>query len=285
MDPTFVLLLGVGAVALLIGQFVLLIAAFRHSFWWGLSVLLLPLANLFFLAKHWAECKIGGAILILGLVVAGVGFAMAMGNPQVQAMWKGVQAAQQGDPSALFDTITGLAPEKALELEQSIRNELQNLERELAGRSAALDKRFKELNTQKASLNDKEPSQVAAFNAAVASYKEENAGAARLKEAVEQARTMLAKLEKSKADRVGKTSGPTNSSTLVMYTTNTCPACVKAKNFCAERGIPFQEKNIQVSTEAREEFKKLGGRGVPLLVMGNERCEGFNSAWITQRLR
>ena len=43
-----------------------------------------------------------------------------------------------------------------------------------------------------------------------------------------------------------------------------------------DRGIPFQEFNIQDDTRAREAFDSLGGRGIPLIFVEGKTMTGFD---------
>ncbi len=61
-----------------------------------------------------------------------------------------------------------------------------------------------------------------------------------------------------------------------MYATSWCPYCAKARAYFARTGIAYTEHDIEKSADARAEFKRLGGRGVPLILVGNEKMAGFN---------
>ena len=69
-----------------------------------------------------------------------------------------------------------------------------------------------------------------------------------------------------------------------MYTTARCPACVAAKAYLSRRGVRYEERDVNRSSEARQEFQSLGGRGVPLIVVGTERMEGFNAQRFEQMI-
>ena len=67
-------------------------------------------------------------------------------------------------------------------------------------------------------------------------------------------------------------------SDLTIYTTSRCGYCRQAKAHFAARGIPYRERNIERSSDARTAFRRLGGNGVPLIVMGDRRMSGFSPA-------
>lgn len=63
---------------------------------------------------------------------------------------------------------------------------------------------------------------------------------------------------------------------VVMYATSWCPYCAKARAYFARNGIAYTEHDIEKSAGAHAEFKRLGGRGVPLILVGRERVNGFD---------
>ncbi|MBX2869056.1 MAG: glutaredoxin family protein [Acidiferrobacterales bacterium] len=69
--------------------------------------------------------------------------------------------------------------------------------------------------------------------------------------------------------------GTINDNQVVMYGTSWCGYCKKAKNYFAKKGIPFKEFDIEKSSAARREYDQLNGRGVPLIIVGNQRLSGF----------
>ncbi len=62
---------------------------------------------------------------------------------------------------------------------------------------------------------------------------------------------------------------------VVIYTTTACAHCRRAKEFLRERGIAFREMDVSASQRARKELQRLGARGVPVLLIGGERMDGF----------
>ncbi|WP_026888023.1 glutaredoxin family protein [Clostridium beijerinckii] len=70
-----------------------------------------------------------------------------------------------------------------------------------------------------------------------------------------------------------------------VYTTNTCPWCVKAKNFLKSENIEFQELNVQDDMTAREEMiKKSNQMGVPVLDINDNIIIGFDKPAILKAL-
>jgi glutaredoxin-like YruB-family protein len=70
-----------------------------------------------------------------------------------------------------------------------------------------------------------------------------------------------------------------------VYTTNSCPWCVKVKNYLKSENLEFQELNVQDDMEAREEMiKKSNQMGVPVLDINNNIIIGFDKPAILKAL-
>lgn len=64
-----------------------------------------------------------------------------------------------------------------------------------------------------------------------------------------------------------------------IYTTPTCPYCMKAKDYFTKKGIKYTEYNVAQDREAlREMIKISGGRSVPVIAAGDEVMIGFDQA-------
>lgn len=63
---------------------------------------------------------------------------------------------------------------------------------------------------------------------------------------------------------------------VVMYATAWCQYCAQAREYFARSGIAYIEHDVEKSASANAEFRRLGGRGVPLIVVGREKMNGFS---------
>ena len=61
-----------------------------------------------------------------------------------------------------------------------------------------------------------------------------------------------------------------------MYATAWCPYCAKARAYFKRTGTAYTEHDIEKSADAHAQFKRLGGRGVPLILVGDEKMAGFS---------
>lgn len=66
---------------------------------------------------------------------------------------------------------------------------------------------------------------------------------------------------------------------VVLYTTACGAPCDQARQLLAERGVPYTTKDPQSGPEVQGELQKLTGRlNVPVLVVGNDKVDGFESS-------
>ena len=65
---------------------------------------------------------------------------------------------------------------------------------------------------------------------------------------------------------------------VVIYSTSWCGVCKKAKKYFRRNGIPFKEYDIEKGKKAKRMYKKLGATGVPVIIVGRKRMNGFTEA-------
>lgn len=63
---------------------------------------------------------------------------------------------------------------------------------------------------------------------------------------------------------------------VTMYGASWCAVCKKARKYFHAKGIAFVEYDIEKSSKGKRDFKKLGGRGVPIILVGGKRLNGFS---------
>lgn len=72
---------------------------------------------------------------------------------------------------------------------------------------------------------------------------------------------------------------------VTVYTTSTCPWCVKAKQYLGSKGIEYKEMNVSQDPQAaREMIEKSGQRGVPVLDINGHIVVGFDKPQIDEFL-
>ena len=65
---------------------------------------------------------------------------------------------------------------------------------------------------------------------------------------------------------------------VVMYATSWCPYCEKARQYFRQHNIHYTEYDIERDSHARKRYESLGGSGVPVILVGKERMNGFSAA-------
>ena len=63
-----------------------------------------------------------------------------------------------------------------------------------------------------------------------------------------------------------------------MYVTSWCHYCREAQSYLKSNGIAFTAYDIENDGAALQRYNKLGGGGVPILVIGSQVMYGFNKA-------
>ena len=58
--------------------------------------------------------------------------------------------------------------------------------------------------------------------------------------------------------------------------------CKKARRYFNERGIVFTEKKIDSDKEAWNEYQQLNATGVPVILVGRKRMDGFSQGTFDQ---
>lgn len=69
---------------------------------------------------------------------------------------------------------------------------------------------------------------------------------------------------------------------VVMYSASWCGVCRQAKAYFQQQRIPFREYDIDTSKKGKQDFQKLGGKGVPIILVGNQRMNGFSAGRFEQ---
>ena len=69
---------------------------------------------------------------------------------------------------------------------------------------------------------------------------------------------------------------PKKQTLVIMYGVPDCGYCRQARAYFAEQGIDYVEYNINKSSKRLREFRRLGGRGTPLIRIDGKTIQGFN---------
>lgn len=72
---------------------------------------------------------------------------------------------------------------------------------------------------------------------------------------------------------------------ITLYSSSGCSHCRQLKQWLQQHQIKFMEFDVQRNQRAFKDFQRLGGRGVPLLVVGERKIQGFNPKQLFSQLR
>jgi len=73
---------------------------------------------------------------------------------------------------------------------------------------------------------------------------------------------------------------------VTVYSTPTCPWCVRAKDYFTKHNVPYQDVDVSVDREAAQEMiKKSGQRGVPVIDIDGHIIVGFDQGRIDQLIK
>lgn len=87
---------------------------------------------------------------------------------------------------------------------------------------------------------------------------------------------------------VSTTGAPVASATkaqVKMLATSWCGYCARARAYLNSRGIPFEELDVEKSAQGKQEYRALKGRGVPIILVGDQRMNGYDQARLEGMLR
>ena len=63
---------------------------------------------------------------------------------------------------------------------------------------------------------------------------------------------------------------------VIMYTTQWCPYCHRAREYLKRHSVAYIEYDVEASTEHSARFRDLNGTAVPLILVGDRRLQGFS---------
>jgi glutaredoxin len=70
-----------------------------------------------------------------------------------------------------------------------------------------------------------------------------------------------------------------------MYSTEWCAYCKKARDYLGRNRIRYTELDVEKSEGARAQYQQLGGRGVPVILVGTQRMNGFSEEHFARMLK
>lgn len=72
---------------------------------------------------------------------------------------------------------------------------------------------------------------------------------------------------------------------VLLYATSWCGYCAKTREFFADNGIRYVERDVEHDSRGEEEYQRLGGGGVPIVVVNSDHViRGYDPDAILQAL-
>lgn len=76
-----------------------------------------------------------------------------------------------------------------------------------------------------------------------------------------------------------------NTHTVKIYTTPTCPYCMRAKAYLDSKGISYENIDVSTDSQGLEEMVKVSGQmGVPVVIIDGQMVLGFDKAKLDELL-
>jgi len=297
MDLIPIIFACLGILVGFVGGIMLLIAAFRENVWWGLACLFVPLAGLVFVFMHWEVARRGFLLNLFGTLIA------------VGAIFSSPKTRADVAKSASEMKLPMVEKEKPKDLNVLIevkRAEIDKWEAEFREQGGVVAQQYQSLQARLATLQKDNPVEVESFNAAAAAYQQSNNALKLRRQEIDAAQHELTNLLDERSRQKAAPGGggaaarpvsipaavpsaPASARTaaagaVVIYTTSRCGWCDRAKEYFAKKGVRYEERDVEKSDSARQEFKRLGGKGVPLITVGTETIKGFNQQRLDQLL-
>lgn len=79
--------------------------------------------------------------------------------------------------------------------------------------------------------------------------------------------------------------GGYTTTTVKVLSASWCGICKKAKAHMKKLGVAFIEYDVEQSEIGKQEYRRLHGKGVPIILVGNQRMDGFAPAKLESMLK
>lgn len=254
-----------GGIISLGAAIVLLINAFRQHVGWFFLVLCVPFGAMIFASVHWAEAKASYMFRWIGTILIVVGL---LGIPGTRE-----QTLKQVKASLGMTEVKG--PDLTAQIQEH-RNQIETLQAAFARNGTALTQQYQQLDAQRKALKPGDTEAIQKFNEAAADYQARNGLRKQMQEKIASLQTELDGLLETRSRTAA--AKVASQKKVVMYATASCPACQVARQYFAQKGVVYEEIDVESSRSSYEAFQKLGGHAVPLIFVGDTRMEGFNAA-------
>ncbi|ASA24196.1 glutaredoxin family protein [Paenibacillus donghaensis] len=63
---------------------------------------------------------------------------------------------------------------------------------------------------------------------------------------------------------------------VIVYTSTNCPHCRQVKSYLGDKGVAYEERNIEQNDDFAQQVWDMGLRAVPVTVIGEHKIVGMN---------
>ncbi|HCZ49197.1 MAG TPA: glutaredoxin family protein [Gammaproteobacteria bacterium] len=74
----------------------------------------------------------------------------------------------------------------------------------------------------------------------------------------------------------GSPATPARVGRVVMYSASWCGVCDRARRYFRAHAIAFEEYDVETTVKGRLDYRRLGAAGVPVILVGERRLDGFS---------
>ena len=209
------------------------------------------------------------------LFLPSLGPMMQRERPAVAERLRSFIDAQAGSPAAVPKETAGR--ESPLDL---AKKDVASAQAGLDQIETTANQEYAGLSEKRKTLDEKNAGAVHEFNVQAAEYATTRGNLDAQRKELARLKKQVALIEAQAADAAQR-----DKDGVVIYFTSWCPACTAAKQYFAQRNISYREIDVERSPEGAAEFHRLGGTGVPLIVIRGEKMTGFSQAWVEARLK
>jgi glutaredoxin len=71
---------------------------------------------------------------------------------------------------------------------------------------------------------------------------------------------------------------------VIVYTSTNCPNCRQVKSILSDKGVAYEERNIETNDEFAQQVWDMGMRAVPVTVIGEHKILGANKLKLEKAL-
>jgi glutaredoxin len=89
-------------------------------------------------------------------------------------------------------------------------------------------------------------------------------------------------IDNTDAEEIKKKPARLRRKKVVMYSAEWCGVCKQAKRHFRKNNVRYTNYDIDKNSNAKKRFAKMGGKGVPVILIGKKRMNGFSAGGFDQ---